>query len=283
MTMMRLARRNTSSMSCSMNSTRDVLRQAGDRGEQLGAFLARHAGGGLVEQQHLGLGGERQRDLQQPLLAVGELPGLARADRTEHQRFEDRIGLVHRGAIVGRRAPPGAGDLLALADRQRHRFERGEMREQAVDLEGAHKPAPHPLLGAERGDVLAAEQDLAAVGAQHPGHQVDQRGLAGAVRPDQRVAHAARQRDLDVLGDHERAEALVEAARGENRAHGFRPHGGGEVAQPNQRWPRSVLMSWAMPPRMPFGRNSTTAISSTPIGKYQYCGLTPENQSRAIM
>ena len=27
------------------------------------------------------------------------------------------------------------------------------------------------------------------------------------------------------------------------------------------------------PPRMPFGRNSTTAISSTPIQKYQYCGL----------
>ena len=32
---------------------------------------------------------------------------------------------------------------------------------------------------------------------------------------------------------------------------------------------------------MPFGRNSTTAISRTPIGKYQYCGLMPENWSRA--
>src|SRR5206468_12761773 len=113
-------------------------------------------------------------------------------------------------------------------------------------------------------------------------------------RPDQRVAHAARQRDLDALGDDERAEALVETAGGENGfAHGRRPRiqediqvdiqVGGEVAQPNQRWPRSVLMSWATPPRRPFGRNSTTAISSTPIGKYQYCGLTPENQSRAIM
>ena len=56
----------------------DVLRQVGDGGEQLGALLARHAGGRLVEQQHLGLGRERQRDLQQPLLAVGELAGLAR-------------------------------------------------------------------------------------------------------------------------------------------------------------------------------------------------------------
>ena len=158
------------------------------------------------------------------------------------------------------------------------------MREQAVDLEGADKPALHPLLGAERGDVLAAEQDLPAVRAQHAGHQVDQRGLARAIWPDQRVARAAGQRDFDILGDHERAEAFVEPASGEDsRAHRCRLHGGGDVAHPNQRWPRPVLMSWATPPRIPFGRNSTTTISNTPIGKYQYCGLTPENQSRAII
>ena len=52
--------------------------------------------------------------------------------------------------------------------------------------------------GSRRGDVVVAEEDLAAVGPQHAGHQVDQRGLAGAVRADQRVALAARQIDLDV-------------------------------------------------------------------------------------
>src|SRR4051812_2462445 len=264
----------------------DVLRQAGDGAEQLGAFLARHAGGGLIEQQHLRPGRQRQRDFEKPLLAVGELPRLPRADRTERQLFEHRIGLVDRCAIIRGRPPPGACDLLALADRQGHRLERGQVREQAVDLEGADEAATDALFGPERGDVLAAEQDLTAVGSQHAGHQVDQGGLAGPVRPDQRVAHAARQRDLDAFRDDERAEALVEAAGGENRfAHGRRPRkkDGGDVAQPNQRWPRSVSMSLAMPPRIPFGRNSTTMISSTPIGKYQYCGLTPENQSRAII
>ena len=34
---------------------------------------------------------------------------------------------------------------------------------------------------------------------------------------------------------------------------------------------------------MPFGRNITTATSSRPIQKYQYCGLMPENWSRATM
>jgi hypothetical protein len=43
---------------------RDVARQAGDGGENAGAFFARHAGGRLVEQQHLRLGRERERDFQ---------------------------------------------------------------------------------------------------------------------------------------------------------------------------------------------------------------------------
>ena len=36
-------------------------------------------------------------------------------------------------------------------------------------------------------------------------------------------------------------------------------------------------VSSARPPRMPFGSSITTAISSSPIQKYQYCGLRPEN------
>ncbi len=126
------------------------------------------------------------------------------------------------------------------------------------------------LLRPERGDVVVAEEDLAAVGPQHAGHQVDQRGLAGAVRPDQRIALAVRQIDLDVVGDHERAEALVEPARRERRS--------AHVAAPPP--PAS---SRASPPRMPFGRKITTATSSVPIQKYQYCGLMPENWSRATM
>ena len=42
-------------------------------------------------------------------------------------------------------------------------------------------------------------------------------------------------------------------------------------------------VSFASPPRMPFGRNITTAISSMPIQKYQNCGVLPENWSRATM
>src|SRR6266516_2987051 len=51
---------------------RDVAREIGDDGEQLGALALRHARRGLIQQQHLGLGGKCERYLQQPLLAIGE-------------------------------------------------------------------------------------------------------------------------------------------------------------------------------------------------------------------
>src|SRR5262249_26247011 len=156
-------------------------------------------------------------------------------------------------------APEGPRNLLALAYRKRYRLERVEMRKETVDLEGADEAAADPRLGAECRDVLAAEQDLAAVRPQHAGHQVDQRGFAGSVRADECVANALWQRDADLVGDHQRAEPLVESAgRKRGCAHASRLHGGGDVSQPNQRWPFSVFKSRERPPRMPFGRNSTT-------------------------
>ena len=137
------------------------------------------------------------------------------------------------------------------------------MRKQRIDLIGANEPAPHALLRRQRGDVGAVEQDTAGVRPQHSGHQVDQRGLAGAVGADQRIAHAGREIKLDVGGDNEGAEALVESVGGQRDvAHGF-------------SFTRRVNSD--RPPRIPFGNNRTTAIRMSPIQKYQYCGLRPEN------
>ena len=102
MTMMRLAKPEHEVHVVLDEQHRDVLRQVVDRGEQLGALVARHAGGRLVEQQHLGLGRERERDFEQPLLAVGELAGLRGSRRRPSmQRVEDVVGLVDGVAIVG--------------------------------------------------------------------------------------------------------------------------------------------------------------------------------------
>src|ERR687887_255622 len=248
---------------------RDVLRQIGDDGEQLGALALRHSRRRLVEQEHFRPGGERERDLQQPLLAIGQFVGGPKAVRAEPQRSENRIGFLDRIAVSGQFLPPTSGVAASLAHRERHRLERAQVREQGVDLKRAHEPAFDALVGLKRGDLLLAKKDPAVVRPEHAGDQVDQRGLARPVRPDQRVTLALRQIEGDILGNDERAEALVQSPRRQRRyAHALL------LAERTRR---------AIPPRMPFGRKITTAISRVPIQKYQYCGFIPENWSRATM
>ena len=119
--------------------------------------------------------------------------------------------LVDRGAEGRHAAPPVVGVALALEHRDRHRFERRQCAEERVDLEGAREAGAHARLGPQGGDFAPGEKDLAAVGREHPGQQVDERGLAGAIRADERVAHAAGQLERDVLRHDERAEALIQA------------------------------------------------------------------------
>src|SRR6266581_3853916 len=170
--------------------------------------------------------------------------------------MDETVGLFDRIPVRREWPPPGCGMVSTFKHCKRHRFQRGEVGKEGVDLEGAREAALDACIGPERSDVVRAEQDLAAVRAQHPGDEVDERGLAGAVGPDQRVAHPLRQRELDVLRHDQRAELLVQFFRCKN---------------------------FATPPSTPLGRNITTATSSRPIQKYQYCGFMPENWSRATM
>ena len=59
-------------MSCSIKQHGHVGRQFADGGEEFLALGVGHAGCRLVEQQHLRPAGEGERDLEQPLLAVGQ-------------------------------------------------------------------------------------------------------------------------------------------------------------------------------------------------------------------
>ena len=122
-----------------------------------------------------------------------------------------------------------------------------------------------PALGAPSRAHLRKVYTIAAVMA----------GMAGAVGADQCVAHALGQRKVDVAGHDEGAEALLEPAGGEDGRRGRALHGH-DVRLHN-------VASRTSPPRTPLGRNSTTAMRSRPIQKYQYCGLMPENWSRATM
>ena len=124
----------------------------------------------LVEQQHRGVVHDRGRHLD-PLLH----PLRVRADvavlRVGHLDGGDR---PPRGRLrVGELVQPGVGqDEVPAADRVVHLLALGHQPDLAVDLRVAVQRPPVEGHGARRR-------------GEEPGHHVDQRGLAGAVGPEQ--------------------------------------------------------------------------------------------------
>jgi hypothetical protein len=83
---------------------------------------------------------ERQRDLEQPLAAVGELRGRPVAVFGEMQLREDFVGLVDRFVRALEAAPQRGADAAPLRDDHRHRFDRRQARKERVDLKRAREP-----------------------------------------------------------------------------------------------------------------------------------------------
>ncbi len=68
----------------------------------------------------------------------------------------------------------------------------------------------------EFGDVVAVVDDLAAGRRQEFGEQVEDRGLAGAIGPDQRMDAAAADHEVDMVDSHEALELPDQPAGHEN-------------------------------------------------------------------
>ncbi len=100
-----------------------LARQVRDRVEQRRALVLRHAGGGLVEQQHARARGEGERDFEQALLAVGEFAGL-RGSAANLQGIQDPLCLVDGGAEARQAAPPVVRMAVALEHGKRDRLQR---------------------------------------------------------------------------------------------------------------------------------------------------------------
>ena len=79
-------------------------------------------------------------------------------------------------------------------------------------------PARQRLLRRRTSEVTAIEANGAAARRKSAGDQIEQRGLARAVRPDDADRLARRDRKIEVVGDDDRAEAFPEAGN-------FQQHG----------------------------------------------------------
>ena len=90
---------------------------------------------------------------------------------------------MRRGAATeaGRETAPRVADLARDAQVVAHR----QVGEQLEPLERARDPEPGPLVRVEPAHVAAVEQDPARRRREHAGDDVEQRGLARAVGPDQ--------------------------------------------------------------------------------------------------
>ena len=133
-----------------------------------------------------------------------------------------------------------------------------EALEQPRDLERPCQPAPRPLVRRKMGDVVAGEDDPAAVGPHLAGELRHQRRLAGAVRADQRVHFAGMHSQVDAGARDHAAEALGKLLHVEQRL------GGGCGGAHRLRALRS-----ASQPARPWRANSTTASRTQPVQNSQ--------------
>ena len=171
----------------------------------------RHAGGGLVQQHHLGFERQGGGDLQRALQAVGQVGHDGFGERGQPDIEQQLVGAVVVDLEHALRAPEIEAGAAGPLQGQAHVLQRRQMREDGRDLEAADQPQPghHGRLHAR--DVATLKRDLAARGRQEGGQQVEACRLAGAVGTDQGVDVARLHAQIDGIDSHEAAELSRQA------------------------------------------------------------------------
>ena len=131
----------------------------------------------LVEQQQLRLGDQRAR----------ELDPLERPERQPRRRPSGDVGDPDVVEDLARAAADGAAAKRPRAGvrADEHVVEHRHRAEQLDVLERARDPATNDAVRRRAQQALAVEAQRAGVRLVEPGDHVEERGLAGAVRPDQ--------------------------------------------------------------------------------------------------
>jgi len=161
---------------------------------------------GFVQQQHLGLDGQRPGEGDPLPLAPGELPGVAALERFKLDQPEQ---LAHAGVDFGLRR---AARLGADPQPKGNILEDGHVPEQGVVLE--HEADP-PAADGLAGHVLAVEKDRAVVGEVkrfQPGDDPQERRFPRARRPQQGDQLSVRDVQRHAVQREEVAKTLADVA-----------------------------------------------------------------------
>ena len=227
------------------------------------------AAGGLVEQDHGGRKREGRGDVEQLLLPLRQLPRRAVQKR---RQAEDRRHLLHLRPHLAVRAegsehPPPApeprqrADGNGLGDRQ--------LREHLHELERARHAESRELDRAGPGDVGAAESDGALGRREQAGQHVHQRGLAGAVRADDRHRLAMLHQEVHSLQRHEVAVAPPNVPGLDQRRRRAHSAAAGRGALEPRRAEATRIRTRLGRPISPCGQASTINANTAPSRKRQ--------------
>src|SRR5580692_4131782 len=147
--------------------------------------------------------------------------------------------------------------------------------EQRDDLISARHAEMGALAARHLGDVAVKQLDRAAIGKKLAGDEIEQRGLAGAVRADDQPALAWLDFQADVGGDAQAAARFAQALDGK-RGHGFGSTTGAAGCVTGAAFGFAPLIarhaerdSRAMPGTRPSGMNTTMATKMAPSMKFQ--------------
>jgi hypothetical protein len=141
-----------------------------------------HAGNGFVEHQQLGVLNQQHPDLEPLLLSMTE--GLRRPIEMVAQKDHGGDVLHPLADLLGALPEQGAGDVAAARYREFEIFEHREVFVDRRSLEFSSDTETYDLLFLAAGDFLVLELDRALRDLRPTADQVEHRGLAGAVRPD---------------------------------------------------------------------------------------------------
>src|SRR3990172_2894059 len=190
----------------------------------------------LVEQDQLGIGHEHADELDELLLAVGQVARVLVRQPLELDEPQQLLGAPTRLGVAGR------GHYQQV-------LERRELGEHADHLEGAPHSAVEDLVRLEPVDALALEADFAGVPRFHARNAVEERGLARPVGADEPVDPARLERQRHAVDGGDAAEALDHAAQLEDGRH--------------QMVRGRLYFCWSTP-RIPRGMSSTTPTMMAP-------------------
>src|SRR5262245_27940709 len=181
-----------------------------DQVDQRRAFVLGQAAGDLVEQEHARLRGECARELEPLAVEQREAAG-------------GPIRLGREAALLDEldAAPIDVALAAAAAERRRHDqvLEHGHAVERLRNLKRAADAQATAPFRRQMGDVDAREDDAPGIGRNRAAGDAEQRGLAGAVRPDDAERLALGEREVERARDHHGAEALGDFFEGENGRH----------------------------------------------------------------